>query len=431
MKEIITDYLFLCVIFAGIHAAAYAILKNNPGLKARIKDIITRNTDKPQNEATVKTPEEENVLKEEPAPDIEPTAPAGGEGRYYNKEEDSRILPLKVGDRYYCVLNTIERNEVGMAAGWKSTNPFVAEIDENSGQMNARHVGSCNIESGEKGYVHTIYKVVVKERNSGWKASKEFDAIALRDTGIDQMRLLNIGRRRLFCIDHEARTTIYTDELSTDLLRIMYEHDEENRLVRALLEFNNREETKDEILREMDERMERTRKEKPENEPARWYYMKDCEEDFVNAVAFMKLSHHGTILLGIGKTWRGGAESEEICNNEQMIERTFARLLDQKDIPQTIRTTEEAAPAEAPAPPVKEETGNDTPEESKPDEDALNDAKESTESPKSFEEALKTYSSKNYNETESEDYITDGDDDEQNEEPDDFTENGGGPEDGQ
>lgn len=246
--------------------------------------------------------------------------------------EATRTISLHVGDRYFCQLNKSEMDEIGTYAAWKSTNAFIADLPSDGGTLTARHIGTCDIESGCEGQRHLIYKVKVNETSPDWFASDMFRFIALQRTEMNALRTLANQRWSYYMDLTDKGVAIYTG--NERISRIKYQYDSNGTLMRVLYEINPSDGYIEEIEKQMDERMERIR---TANKDTRyWYYTRDEDQEFTNCIAFAKMSRFGTILLGIGRNWREGCSENEVKRNAVMIEATFKDLTDPKDHPSVI-----------------------------------------------------------------------------------------------
>lgn len=245
---------------------------------------------------------------------------------------EAKTISLHVGDRYFCQLNKNEMEEIGTYAAWRSTNSFIAEVPSDGGTLTARHIGDCDIESGQEGDCHIIYKVKVNETNPDWFASDIFRLLAMHETEMNAIRMLANERWTYYMDRTDKGIAIYTG--NERVIRIKYQYDSKGRLKRVLYEINPSSRVMEEIENQMDERMERISTN--EKGTRYWYYTRDEVQEFTNCVAFAKLSHFGTILLGIGRNWRDGCSENEVKQNAVMIEATFKDLTDPKDHPLVI-----------------------------------------------------------------------------------------------
>ena len=255
-----------------------------------------------------------------------------------NEEEGTElpipVLNLRVGDKYLCQLSDLEQKEVGNIIEWESSNPFVASIPENDGLLKANHEGVCDMMIGD----YSIYKVIVEARNR--KGYLGQDIKDLFNFGlIDQIKARLPFHLKIKNMDFQKGITEFVGD-GLKVKNMTYQSDKKGRVIRFVYEVIKDDENWKEILTQMSDRMTEI-EDKDNTRPQRkyWYHLGYAEDDktqeelYADFVAFMKISSKGDILLGVGKSWRFGGSEDEIKNNLEMIERSFADCLDDEELP--------------------------------------------------------------------------------------------------
>ena len=285
-------------------------------------------------------PAAEKLAEAEKKEEAEAEQPKEEEKKEDETEMPFPILNLRVGDKYICQLSDFEQRKIGNLIEWVSSNPFIASIPENGGLLKAEHEGECNLEIASEGQI--IYKVIVSARKRNWYLGQ--DIFDLFNFGlIDEIKARQVNLT-VKALDFDRFLTEYVGD-GLRVKRIIYQADKKGKLVRFVYELLKEDDNWKDVLEQMSERMMEIKdenNERPQNKY--WYHLGYAEDDeqqtelFADYVAFMKVSTAGTILVGVGKSWRYGGTEDEIKDNLAMIERSFIDCLDESDVPGQVGT---------------------------------------------------------------------------------------------
>lgn len=323
IRTILEYYAIICLILSPVTTAVMIYLYRKKNLSGLIDRFV-----------------DEKILGKGKA------APSGGPET--GMEEGVPCLTMKPGDSYQCLLNELEISQIGQQFLWSSSSGFVGEVSEIGGLFSARRAGTTYIECGGQ----RIYKVRVRPRNGRWFADMTLNLLMER-TGFEKARrtlkakgyrtAVRGGGRYVSCRKWPEGGTPFK-----------IGRGENGSLSHVLYRLKNTESIRRGILSEMLERMVLL----PTDEGLRgckddagtvslaasrrdpkcyWaHHLEDAGEDGIDLTAFMKESHDGSLLFGMGASYRPGGTDNEFAQNPEMIERSFIGLLDGRDVPEFI-----------------------------------------------------------------------------------------------
>lgn len=322
LQTILTYYGLICLFSLPVSLAATVfIYKKRPATLHKIDAAVDRLFgDKPK-EAPVQPQNPENEAQPEEKLTMEEQ----------NEKYGIPTLMLTVGDRYKCVMSTKNRKDIGGTDfSWTVSDRFVGDIKDMQGIFTAKHVGEAYIESavGRK----QIYYVVVNPVHKDWGAADAVNAV-IGTEDISNIKVQNI-KSRILDLNIDKRFIVY----QADGGMLSYEYGKDDAVRRALFTLHDCKDTRLLIADRILEYMSPLKKEQdPEKGPCYWYHKNDIDNgDFVDYVAFMKLSASGKLYFGIGECWRYGCTEDEILGNSLMVDRSFKNLIAPEDYPAAV-----------------------------------------------------------------------------------------------
>lgn len=337
--EFLKYYTILIAAFMPLSIASIAYLNKKTGIIRKFDSFLDRvlyheTAEKASEQPTGPRHPEEAAPTEQPAAEdvleeVEKTSEEEDENlKRKEKDEEMGIawFQLKVGDAYRCRINnrTAEhfRNPLGR---WTTENGFVGEI-VNDKYFSARKTGRTYVFFGSD-YDESvcIYNIEVVPTDSSWKYQDTLDDVFLRRNISDvKVRLIHT---RLAEADFSNNVTRYADDV--DYISLAYEHDERGRVARALYLLKEQpEDSMEYITSNLAERMKELVG--INSDRVRIWTHEDVE-GYVDYIAYIRRNTDGTVLFGIGRSWRINGEEEEVALNLPMVEKSFARCLG--DIP--------------------------------------------------------------------------------------------------
>lgn len=257
------------------------------------------------------------------------------------EEEGCPTLCLVPGDEYRCRAERWQNKANGGDLSWKSSDPFVAEIDEH-GLLKAIRLGRTHVICGGS----VTYEVIVETDNDPWIHSDAYSDL------ISKTKKEDIKRRmeKKGLTTEEDKDSLTIKNPSSETKRISYAFGKDGRTTRFIIETEDTPTQRKSFSEAMSTRMKRIEA-KPEKEPFLWVHCEPSDDGLqpeTDKIAFMKrsASASGTLLFGAGEMWRKGAEETEVAQNPQMAIRTFAPLLSDENIPKKINAGGEPTPKE-------------------------------------------------------------------------------------
>lgn len=248
-------------------------------------------------------------------------------------------LPLRIGDKYHCRLTQRNRQDLGTDRTWSVDNTFLAEIGPLQGVLEAKRAGRCYVLCGAERV--QIYYADIRPARKDWFAAG-VTALLLRAAQRSDMLAT------LKCRPSKIRRTA-TGEV------IMYRHPwgtlqcslEDGRLCRYLYTIRWYDMRAGDIDAAVEEYMAPLAVDGKGGDRY-WTHRSgdgDPHPSSVDYVAFRRESATGAVLMGMGRCWRDGADEDEVAENTEMMARSFADILDARDVPRKLGAPEERHPA--------------------------------------------------------------------------------------
>lgn len=300
--------------------------------------------------AVEKKTTEKKEIKEEPAAVQEEKKEEKPEEKKTVEEINEELgvsnMKMRVGDTYTCYLGSEDIKHVsGRNFVWKSTNSFVAPIDERSGKVEAKKIGKTFIESVDK----KIYYIEVVPTIKDWFLKDGID-IVLERASKDTISSRFISHKVF--ISNDDRFYTY-EEFDNNIVSVQFACNKKFEALRVLYKFNNVKAVIDNIEKYVTEYFEPLKVNESKTSTKYWVHKtEDIYQNSVDFNAFLKVGKDGYLYFGLGECWRINASQKEMQDNPGMIERSFRDLLSEDEIPDKIETTaiieEEPQPKKTP-----------------------------------------------------------------------------------
>jgi len=256
-----------------------------------------------------------------------------------DEEEERLNIPqmiLRVGDKYRCQLSDLDKQKLkSIDYVWDTDNPFVGNIDKETGIYTAQKVGKAFIECGSRRM--RIYAVDVRPNNKQWFALRAMTEL-LTKADIANIKTANIFKR-IKSLNGDNRKITYDSPEG----QLTYQWNDEGTIQRILYRLNGSVDI-DALVADMSEYMQEMPSPDNTDDGRYWYHKSSLDEDFgaIDFVAFIKPSQQNYIYLGASVCWRQGALENELKSNIQMILRSFENLIDKADLPVSLVATVES-----------------------------------------------------------------------------------------
>lgn len=294
---------------------------------AEVKKEVKPDAEKKETESKDETPEKESKSIEE-----------------INEEMNVSNMVLRVADTYKCNITEWDRQYIeGNNYTWKSTDKFIASVDEMTGKLEAKKVGECFIECGGA----TFYFAKVLPTNPDWFAAKILRIVL---GNMDKSNITaNFISEKILDLNEESRIISYKGWLE-NMEKFSFEYNKRNEVIRALIVLKNAESTVNDICKNLGEYMSPVEFEKNSKITTKYWVHKSNNEgiESVDYNAFLKVGTNGDLYFGIGECWRIGADDQEIVTNPEMIDRSFKALLPASEVPAQLRTIAKISKPKAP-----------------------------------------------------------------------------------
>lgn len=242
-------------------------------------------------------------------------------------------LRLKVGDTYRCILNDIEKYEVGSQRDWSVSEPFVGKIDEDTAVFIALKTGKTYVNCGDV----RIYYIEVDPKDNNWFAAKDYAAFT---EGMHKNKLISLHNpKKIKSVPSAKLQLVITDIPSVNNATVQLNKNEI--CYRICFRMNNTVQNLQLIETGLQERMEQVKTNIPDIRF--WIHRQGAgAEESIDYAAFVMIYKKQTVLFGIGHNWRQKGTAEEFLSNPAMFIHTFRSILHIDELPEILAIIEES-----------------------------------------------------------------------------------------